>query len=318
MNPVLLEPWQHALPPRIRAWLHQRLISEDIITTAKLGWTGKALSIPIFDQHGQFAFCKFRKDPDDRDPATPKYWSQLGARAALYGCEHLIHRREKIVICEGELDRLCLESQGIAAVTSTGGAGVFKTEWGKALQAIPEVYVCFDNDAAGWKGARRVAQLIPHAKIAEIPPELGLGSDVTDFFVRLGKRREDFLALLAEARPLPKERPEKMHTERRNPTKHTDAAVSQIKGHSSIEQMIGQYLSLRRSGRTYMGRCIFHDDRVPSLAVYPDTQSFYCFGCGIGGDVIRFLMEAEHLTFRDALKVLAHDASTPWKKISNH
>lgn len=313
MNQAVIERWQHALPPRIRAWLHQRLISEDVITEMKLGWTGRALSIPIFDQHGQFTFCKFRKDPDDHDPATPKYWSQPGARATLYGWERLIHHREKVVICEGELDRLCLESHGIAAVTSTGGAGVFKAEWGKALQAIPEVYVCFDNDTAGWKGARGVAQLLPHAKIVHLPPHLGSGGDVTDFFVRLGKRKDDFLHLLAEGYPLPQESRQTVKTQAR----HTDDAVSQIKNHIAIEQLIGQYLSLRRSGRTYMGRCIFHDDHVPSFAVYPDTQSFYCFGCGIGGDVLRFLMEAEHLTFREALNVVAQDTSTPWKKTSH-
>src|SRR5207248_651285 len=90
---------------------------------------------------------------------TPKYWSQPGARAALYGWECLVHHCEKVVICEGELDRLCLESHGITAVTSTGGAGVFKQEWCKALQIIPEVYICFDNDAAGWKATWQLSSL---------------------------------------------------------------------------------------------------------------------------------------------------------------
>ncbi|MDP3779325.1 MAG: CHC2 zinc finger domain-containing protein [bacterium] len=308
----LVEHYHRALPQRVRAWLHQRLISEEVITTAKLGWTGKALSIPIFDQNRKFTFFKFRKDPDNQDPATPKYWSQPGARAELYGWEHLVYPSEKVVvICEGELDRLCLEGQGIAAVTSTGGAGVFREEWCKAFQEISEVYVCFDNDTAGWKGARRVAQLIPHAKIADVPPKLGPGSDITDFFVRLRKHKEDFLKLLAEAHLPPKERLEALNTQQRNSARHTDAAVSEIKGRIPIEHVVSQYLSLRRSGRTYTGRCILHDDRVPSLAVYPDTQSFYCFGCGIGGDAICFLMEAEHLTFREALNLLAHYAGTP-------
>jgi DNA primase len=69
--------------------------------------------------------------------------------------------------------------------------------------------------------------------------------------------------------------------------------------------IIAQYLSLRRSGRTFVGRCCFHDDRVPSLVIYPATQSFYCFGCGMGGDVLRFLMTVEGLGFAEALKVLA-------------
>jgi twinkle protein len=155
-----------ALPQNIRTWLHQRLISDDVITAAQLGWTGKALAIPITDQHGQFAFFKFRRDPYDKDSSLPKYWAQTGARAALYGWKELADRNV-VVICEGELDRLCLESHGIAAVTSTCGAGVFKQEWCKAFQEIADVYVCFDNDTAGQKGIRRVAKLIPRVKVIE-------------------------------------------------------------------------------------------------------------------------------------------------------
>jgi DNA primase len=53
-----------------------------------------------------------------------------------------------------------------------------------------------------------------------------------------------------------------------------------------------------------MGRCCFHEDRVPSLAVYPESQTFHCFGCGKGGDVITFLMELEGVSFREALWIL--------------
>jgi len=61
---------------------------------------------------------------------------------------------------------------------------------------------------------------------------------------------------------------------------------------------------LRRSGKNFVARCPFHDDRNPSFAVYPETQSFYCFGCHASGDVLSFLMRVEHLTFVEALKVL--------------
>jgi DNA primase len=60
-----------------------------------------------------------------------------------------------------------------------------------------------------------------------------------------------------------------------------------------------------------MGRCCFHEDRVPSLAVFPETQTFHCFGCGTGGDVIAFLMEAERLSFRESLAVLKRLSHQP-------
>ena len=86
--------------------------------------------------------------------------------------------------------------------------------------------------------------------------------------------------------------------------------IEQLKAKVRIEEVIGSYVSLHRSGRALMGRCPFHDDRVPSLAVYPDTNSFYCFGCRKRGDVIRFLMDAERLGFRDAVEVLTEYAAT--------
>ena len=66
--------------------------------------------------------------------------------------------------------------------------------------------------------------------------------------------------------------------------------------------IVGQ-TSTNRSGG-FMGHCCFHDDRTPSLAVFPETQTFHCFGCGKGGDVITFVMELEGFSFREALWVL--------------
>src|SRR5690606_6007088 len=61
---------------------------------------------------------------------------------------------------------------------------------------------------------------------------------------------------------------------------------------------------LRRQGQRLVGRCPFHEDRSPSLNLYPETQSFHCFGCGAGGDVIDFVRRAEGVGFREALERL--------------
>jgi len=73
-----------------------------------------------------------------------------------------------------------------------------------------------------------------------------------------------------------------------------------------IEQLISPYVpNLRRSGRLLMGLCPFHSEKTPSFAVYPDSSSFYCFGCGAGGDGVAFLMRMERLDYVEAVKALS-------------
>lgn len=84
-----------------------------------------------------------------------------------------------------------------------------------------------------------------------------------------------------------------------------DEFLVNIRNANPIETLIGSYISLKRRGRNYVCNCPFHSERTPSFTVFTDTQSFYCFGCGAGGDVITFVMKAENLDFVEALKFLA-------------
>ena len=72
--------------------------------------------------------------------------------------------------------------------------------------------------------------------------------------------------------------------------------------------MISTYVTLKRRGATLVGLCPFHNEKTPSFTVYPATQSFYCFGCGAGGDAITFLKKIENLDYLDAVKTLAQRA----------
>jgi DNA primase len=81
--------------------------------------------------------------------------------------------------------------------------------------------------------------------------------------------------------------------------------VGEIKSRIDIAELIGDYVSLRRAGSYLKGLCPFHSEKTPSFTVSPDRQTFHCFGCGKGGDVIAFLMEIEGLSFREALENLA-------------
>jgi DNA primase len=83
--------------------------------------------------------------------------------------------------------------------------------------------------------------------------------------------------------------------------------VDSIKQHNPIADVAAaRGVHLRESGTHLVGRCPFHEDEHPSFAVYPETRSFYCFGCNTGGDVIDFVRRADNLSFRDALELLSN------------
>lgn len=81
--------------------------------------------------------------------------------------------------------------------------------------------------------------------------------------------------------------------------------VEEIKYRCDIEQIISGYVPLKRAGSNLNGRCPFHSERTPSFTVFPATRSFYCFGCGAGGDVVTFIMKRENLDYVSALELLA-------------
>ena len=81
--------------------------------------------------------------------------------------------------------------------------------------------------------------------------------------------------------------------------------IEEIKNRNPIEDVISGYVTLKRSGNTLQGSCPFHSDKTPSFTVYPQTRSYYCFGCQASGDVITFVMKTENLDYVDAVHTLA-------------
>jgi hypothetical protein len=261
---------------------------------------------PVFDKKGICAFFRLAKDPDDSSDA-PKILSLRGSHIDLYGWETLRLEPQRVVICEGEFDRLVLEANGFPAVTSTGGAATFRAEWADAFSNIPEVYVCFDRDPVGYEGMMGVGRLIARAKLIELPEEVGDSGDVTDFFVRLGKTDQDFEELLPKAMSVsvPVVLPDSETTDS-EPSKHgaRREEIDRLKREVPIQTVIGADVELRPSGSTLVGLCPFHEDHRPSFTVFPSQGTFYCFGCRAHGDALTFLQKAEHLSFFQALDVL--------------
>ncbi len=84
--------------------------------------------------------------------------------------------------------------------------------------------------------------------------------------------------------------------------------IEELKLHCDIEDVIGSYVQLKKRGRISVGLCPFHSEKTGSFTVYPESQSFYCFGCGAGGDVIGFIRRIENLEYVEAIKFLAQRA----------
>ena len=84
--------------------------------------------------------------------------------------------------------------------------------------------------------------------------------------------------------------------------------LHELRNRNEITNVISGYVTLRRRGRNQVGLCPFHNEDTPSFTVYPDSESFYCFGCQVGGDVINFIRRIENLDYIDAVRFLAQRA----------
>ena len=197
-----VKQFNEAMPTEIRRYLNERFISDEIIEQYQLGYDAKirAIVIPIKNDADAYIGFKYRRDPRQKNAGGQRYWFTEGLKVQIYGWEHLSNPPSHLVLCEGELDRLVLEGQGIAAITATCGAGSkFEQEWISQLRSIGVVYICYDRDEAGIKAAEQLAKIIPHSKIVTLP-EMGEGKkDITDFF-QGGHDIEDFKKLFSDAR----------------------------------------------------------------------------------------------------------------------
>ncbi len=84
--------------------------------------------------------------------------------------------------------------------------------------------------------------------------------------------------------------------------------LEEIKERNEIEEVIGQFVPLKRAGSNVVGLCPFHNEKTPSFTVFSGTKSFYCFGCGAGGDVVTFVMKLQNLDYPEAVEYLAKRA----------
>lgn len=203
LDKSLADKYHEQLSPEIVKYLksNKRGLTDTSIKKFKIGWDGKNITIPVFNQKGKLINIRFRRAPNKKN--GPKYWNTSNfGKAALFNSETLKQAKDFVVICEGEFDTIIAEQHGFPAVSSTAGAETFKKEWVKKFKEVKNVFICYDNDKAGRKGAKKLAKLFKKkAIIVKLPkPKKAKKVDLTDYFTSLGKTSSDFAQLLDKAK----------------------------------------------------------------------------------------------------------------------
>ena len=227
LNPREL-PDPEPIPPEVVQEHHQFLLerfkplesyftdkrgySPETVKKFSLGWDGRNILIPIYDEKENCVNFKHKPDPTRPNASKGMFSIEGRGRMRLFNAKVLLgeQKPDEIIIAEGEWDTMKLDQEGYVAVSSTGGTGSFKPEWLSLFQGVKKIFVCQDNDAngAGQSGAKKIAQMFLDQKIAtfivNLPnPKAGVEEkvDVTDVFTRLGKTKEHFDLLLQTAQP---------------------------------------------------------------------------------------------------------------------
>ncbi|MBQ8299009.1 MAG: DNA primase [Clostridia bacterium] len=90
---------------------------------------------------------------------------------------------------------------------------------------------------------------------------------------------------------------------------YSDEVIEEVRASNDIIDVISRYVTLQRKGNSYFGLCPFHREKTPSFSATPDKQIYHCFGCGLGGNVIHFIMKVENISFKEAIEFLAERAN---------
>lgn len=93
--------------------------------------------------------------------------------------------------------------------------------------------------------------------------------------------------------------------------------IEEVINSNDIVDVVSQYVTLKRSGRNFLGLCPFHKEKTPSFSVSTDKQIFHCFGCGVGGNVIHFISKIENVNFKESMEILAERAGITLPTIDN-
>jgi uncharacterized protein YbaR (Trm112 family) len=185
-------------------YLEEHGISDESVKKFDLYADSNRLVIPIKDEIGELLYNKYRNlEYSKDDPNASKYTFDRGSHPTLFNTTSL-NGAAVVVLCEGEIDAIKLDekfaSQAIACLSPTGGASMFNEEMAKIL-ADKKVFICYDNDEAGKKGAIKVAtQFLPSARIITLPEDC---NDICEFFQKHHEAQTEFITLMKSAKMCP-------------------------------------------------------------------------------------------------------------------
>jgi DNA primase len=306
------ERFHRFLPEDVRDYLKGRGIPSTIIKRALLGWNGEQITIPLFGrERGEMLGFRYANVPGD-PTAQPEMLSDRGAEPELYGWETLVKAPRRIVIAEGEFDRLALEAHGFPSVASTAGPCTFLKEWLPYFAPVKHIYVSFHRGVESEIAAKKLQKMLPSARIVMLPEG---AETIADFFMALRRTRVDYevalaMAETAEGRDDPYDVPPRAVREFRPYQKKLQHRAAVVKRAVPLHDVVALYTDLRAEGGRLLGHCPFHDEQTPSFAVYPKTNTYFCSVCEAQGDAMQFVMNKESITFRQALEALERFAIT--------
>ncbi len=97
-----------------------------------------------------------------------------------------------------------------------------------------------------------------------------------------------------------------------------DHIIDEIRDRTDIVAVISDHVVLKKTGKNFKGLCPFHSEKTSSFSVSPDKRIYHCFGCGTGGNVFKFLMQIQSISFPETLKILAERAGIPLPRNSSN
>lgn len=293
-------------------WLNTRGVSDNVIelfniTIADHYEMGECIRIPVTPD----GLAKYRRNPEHN--VRPKYTADKGLKASLYGWDKACDSKA-VLVTEGELDTLVAWSNNIPAVSSTAGALTFNDEWIELLRD-KEVTLCFDNDKTGAEGMVKILLRLPQAKVVLIPQRPNI-KDLTDY-VQYGGNIHELLKTAKHYTSAEQVRDEMFarvsvfesvvfHDEYLSAMEPVVVPKSryQAKDNTEVELAKSYPISNLITFTHKKACCIWHNEKTPSMAYYPNTNSVYCFGCGKYGDAIDVFRQIHNCTFKEALKEL--------------
>jgi hypothetical protein len=213
-----LRQWTEALranKAKMSFLVNERGLDEATIEKFELGWYNGRITIPVRDADG--VLVNVRRYKSDAKQSRDKMYNMTGYGEARLFLPWMLEE-DTVIIFEGEMDALLGQHLGLPAMTHTAGASVWKDTWSVKFQG-KTVFICYDVDASGMNGARKVGQKISqYAKevfVIKLPIQIP-GGDFTDYIVKQGYSKNDFLALMDESRQSPFGAQRRKNGERRN------------------------------------------------------------------------------------------------------